>query len=67
MSFTVVRDGDVIQVRASIRTHTEMEALAKALSNAEQHLPAKGGRAVLNEHTLVEDEIAIVNEGGTPQ
>lgn len=39
MSYTVTNDDGVIQVRASITTRAEMEQLAKALSNAEQHLP----------------------------
>lgn len=39
MSYTVVQDNGVIQVRASIASREEMEQLAKALANAEKYLP----------------------------
>lgn len=39
MSYTVVNDNGVIQVRAAIETKAEMGQLAKALANAEKHLP----------------------------
>lgn len=41
MSYTVVNDNGTIQVRASIISRAEMEQLAKALANAEKHLPAE--------------------------
>lgn len=40
MSYTVVNDNGVIQVRASIASRAEMNELGKALVNAEKHLPA---------------------------
>lgn len=39
MSYTVIWDDPVVQVRAMIASRDEMEQLAKALANAEKHLP----------------------------
>lgn len=39
MSYAVTNDNGVIHVRATIESRAEMEQLAKALANAEKHLP----------------------------
>lgn len=39
MSYTVVWDDPHVEVRATISSRAEMDNLAKALANAEKHLP----------------------------